>query len=196
MTTELDADDLLDMQGLQGGDDIALNRLMSRHKEKLFHYLIRLLQDESDALDLAQESFVRVYLNRTKFKASYRFSTWLYSIATNLARDRIRWRARHPNVSMEAPISNTEARLADTFVESRLAPSEQLEKNERVAEIQRALASIPEELRTPLILSEYENLSHAEIGEILKCTPKAVENRTYRARQLLREKLRHLMVAG
>ena len=193
MTTESDSDDSLDMEAMQTGDDIALNRIMGRHKEKLFHYLIRLLQDESDALDLAQESFARVYLNRNKFNPKLRFSTWLYTIATNLARDRVRWRTRHPNVSLETPIANTEAKVADTLVESRLQPAEQLQQNERVAEIQRALAEIPEELRSALVLFEYENLSHAEIGEILKCTAKAVENRIYRARQQLKARLRHLV---
>jgi len=193
MATEPDSADSFDMDALQRGEDVALNRIMSRHREKLFHYLIRLLQDESDALDLAQESFVRVYLNRARFNPRQRFSTWLYAIATNLARDRIRWRTRHPNVSLETPIANTEARLADILVEPHLPPAEQLQRNERVTEIQRALAAIPEELRTPLVLSEFENLTHAEIGQILKCTAKAVETRIYRARQQLREKLRHLV---
>lgn len=192
MSTELDSQDALDMEALRGGDDIALNRIMSRHRDKLFYYLIRLLQDESEARDLAQESFVRVYLNRAKFNPKRRFSTWVYAIATNLARDRVRWLTRHRNVSLDAPAKDSEATLSDTLVESKREPDEELQHNERVNEIKRALATLPEDLRTPLVLAEYENLSHAEIGEILKCTAKAVENRIYRARQQLREKLRHL----
>ena len=193
MATETDADDALDMEALKGGDDLALNRLMARHREKLFHYLIRVLQDESEALDLAQEAFVRVYVNREKFNPRHRFSTWVYTIATNLARDRMRWLARHRNVSLEAPVGNSDVKLADILVETDRQPGEQLQHQERVAEIKRALALLAEDLRTPLLLSEYENLSHAEIGEILGCTAKAVENRIYRARQQLREKLRHLV---
>ena len=193
MATEQDAEDALDMGALKGGDDIALNRLMARHRDKLFHYLIRLLQDEYEAVDLAQESFVRVYLNRDKFNPAHRFSTWLYAIATNLARDKIRWRGRHRNVSLDAPSPNSEATLSDTLVEPDPEPGQELERSERVSEIKQALAALPEELRTPLVLSEYEDLSHAEIGEILKCSAKAVETRIYRARQQLRAKLGHLV---
>ncbi len=192
MATELDSEDALDMEALRGGDDLALNRIMSRHREKLYHYLIRLLQDESEALDLAQETFVRVYVNRAKFNPRHRFSTWVYSIATNLARDRARWLSRHRNVSLDAPAKDSNVTLSDTLVEPRLEPDERLQQNERITEIKRSLASLPEELRTPLVLSEYEGLSHAEIGDILKCTAKAVENRVYRARQQLRQKLHHL----
>ena len=68
MATDSDAVDTLDMQSLQAGEELAMNRLMARHREKVFHYLIRLLQDEAEALDLAQETFVRIFLNRDKFK--------------------------------------------------------------------------------------------------------------------------------
>ena len=193
MRTEEDSQDASDMEALCAREVLALNRIMGRHREKLYHYLIRLLQDESEALDLAQETFVRVYLNRTKFNPKHRFSTWLYTIATNLARDRARWLSRHPNVSMDAPHGQSEATLGDTLVEAKPEPDQRLQQEERVSEIKSVLATLPEELRTPLILAEYENLSQVEIGEILKCTPKAVENRIYRASQQLREKLRHLV---
>lgn len=194
MATDSDAADTLDMQSLQAGEDLALNRLMDRHREKVFHYLIRLLQDETEALDLAQETFVRVFLNRHKFNLKNRFTSWLYAIATNLARDRIRWLSRRPNISIDVPVNpGSELTLADSLPENGPVPSEQLQQSERVQELKNALAQIPEELRAPLILVEYENLSQAEIAEILRCTPKSVENRLYRARKLLREKLKHLM---
>src|SRR5260370_967835 len=69
---------------------------------KLFHYLIRCLQDEDDAADLAQETFVRVYRQRAKFDLGQKFSTWLYAIATNLVKDRYRYRTRHPQVPLDA----------------------------------------------------------------------------------------------
>jgi len=192
MVTECDAADTSDMQALRSGDDFALNRIMGRHREKIFHYLIRLLQDNEEALDLAQETFVRVYLNREKFNPKNRFSSWMYAIATNLARDRMRWLARHRNVSLEAPVGNSEVSLADSLKENRLAPNESLERDEQITQVKEALAEIPEELRTPLVLVEYEDMSQAEIASVLNCTPKAVENRLYRARKLLREKLGRL----
>src|SRR5437867_4020651 len=97
-----DEQDKSDMARLAAGHDAALDDLMGRHAERLYHYLLRLLQNETEASDVAQEAFVRVYLNRVKFKPAYKFATWVYTIATNLARDLQRQRARHPHVSLEA----------------------------------------------------------------------------------------------
>ena len=180
--------DARDMARLARGHEAALNGLMERHEEKLFHYLIRLLQDESDAADTAQEAFVRVYEHRMKFDARHKFSTWLYAIATNLARNRLRWRARHPQVSLHAE-RDGETGWEHSLPDGALAPDETLAASERAETVRRAVAEIPEDLRTPLILAEYERLSHAEIGGILKCSVKAVESRIYRARQHLRAAL-------
>src|SRR2546426_9586813 len=97
-----DEQDVLDMTELIEGHDAALNDLMERHGPKLFHYLIRCLQNEEDAADAAQEVFVRVYQNRARFDPRQQFSTWLYAIATNFVKDRYRYRARHPQVSLDA----------------------------------------------------------------------------------------------
>jgi RNA polymerase sigma-70 factor (ECF subfamily) len=182
--------DALDMARLAGGHEAALNDLMDRHGLKLFHYLIRQLQDEAEAGDLAQETFVRVFLHRRKFKPGASFSTWLYTIATNLARDRIRSRARRPQVSLEAESEITGATLGDTLPEQGSSPSEALLAEERAEAVRSALALLPEELRTPLVLAEYEDLPQSEIATILDCSIKAVETRIYRARRQLRSILK------
>lgn len=184
-----DAVDNTDMERLAAGSDAALSALMERHGEKLFHYLIRLLQDETDAADLAQETFVRVYQKRDKFDGRGKFSTWLYSIATNLARDRLRWRMRHPNVSLEAESEETGHRLADALPADTVEPSVHLEKAEQADAVRKAIAALPEEQRIPLFLAEYDDKSHSEIAAILNCSAKAVENHLYRARQRLRQML-------
>lgn len=183
---ELDA---ADMQRLGAGHDAALNELMGRHGERLFHYLIRSLQSEDEAADLAQEAFVRVYQNRAKFDAGQKFSTWLYAIASNLVKDRYRWRSRHPQVSLDAENEQTGNNLRDYLPAHDPTPSEHLQSDERAEAVRRAVAALPEDLRTPLLLAEYEERSHAEIGGILGCTAKAVELRIYRARQQLRASL-------
>ncbi len=177
------------MGRLAGGHDAALNDLMERHGERLFHYLIRVLQDEQEAADLAQETFARVYLHRAKFKTGRKFSTWLYAIATNLARDRLRWLSRHRHVSLEGRPDNEEAGLQNVLPADTPGPRDRLESEERVAAVRRALAALPEDLRVPLVLAEYEEQSHAEIAEVLDCSAKAVEMRIYRARQQLRASL-------
>lgn len=188
-----DDQDRTDMARLVAGGDAALNDLMERHAEKLFHYLVRSLQSEEDAADLAQETFVRVYQNRARFDANHKFSTWLYVIATNLVKSRYRYRTRHPQVSLDAENEVTGESFRESVASDKPTPSESLQGAERAEAVRNAVGQLPEELRTPLILSEYEELSHAEIGAILACTPKAVETRIYRARKLLRENLSWLL---
>ena len=179
------------MAQLCAGDDPALNALMDRHGERLFYYLLRQLANQSDAADLAQETFVRVYQHRSRFNPAHKFSTWLYTIATNLLRDRFRWHKRHPQVSLDAEREETGA-LRDTLPDTAASPADQMASAERAAEVRKAIEALPEDLRTALILSEYEGLAHAEIGAVLNCTAKAVENRLYRARNQLRQKLGNL----
>src|SRR5580765_5418880 len=188
-----DEQDARDMARLAGGHDASLNDLMERHAEKLFHYLLRSLQDESDAADLAQETFVRVYQHRANFDARQNFSTWLYAIASNLVRDRFRWRSRHRQVSIDAENEATGNDFREKLSGHGPSPSESLQAEERAEAVRRAVAALPEELRLPLILAEYEGRSQAEISEILGCSVKAVETRIYRARQQLRVGLGKLM---
>jgi len=184
-----DEQDALDMARLAAGHDAALNDLMTRHAEKVFHYLVRSLQDEADAADLAQETFVRVYRNRAKFNRAQKFSTWIYAIASNLVRDRYRWRARHPQVSFYAEEGQREWGLKDTLPAADPPPDEMLQTRERARVVREAVAALPEELKQPLILAVYHNLPQAEIARILNCSVKAVEMRIYRARQQLRAAL-------
>src|SRR5437773_1325134 len=187
--------DRSDMERLAKGHDDALNSLIERHSKKLFHYLIRQLQNEQDAEDLAQETFVRVYRHRGRFDPAQKFTTWLYTIATNLSRDHLRWRSRHPQVSMDSKDTETETTLENHLPSEAASPDAQLQQSETAEGVRRAIAALPEDLRTALILSEYESLSHSEIAAILNCTSKAVETRLYRARKILRERLPHDVIS-
>lgn len=192
-TESTDAIDRQDMARLAAGQDSALNDLMNRHAQRLFHYLIRQLRDESDAEDTAQETFVRVFQNRSRFDPKHRFSTWLYSIATNLARDRQRWRSRHPQVSLDAENDSSGGDLQDKLPATGATPEEKMIGGERADAVRSAIAKLPEDLRTVILLFEYEGQSQQEIAKVLDCTPKAVEMRLYRARQELRSSLTRLL---
>ena len=181
------------MKRLASGHEAALNELMERHAPKLFNYLLRCLQNEEDAADTAQESFVRVYQSRGRFDPRQRFSTWLYAIATNLVKDRFRYRTRHPQVSLDAENEMIGKDFRETLPEHAPSPSETAAAAERAQTVRQAVSALPDELRIPLILAEYEERSHAEIGEILRCSPKAVETRISRARQHLRVSLAGLL---
>jgi RNA polymerase sigma-70 factor (ECF subfamily) len=191
-TPPTEAEDRQDLARLCAGQDSALAALMQRHGERLFHYFIRLLQDEAEAADLTQETFARVYLHRARYQPRHKFSTWLYTIATNLARDRQRWLARHPQISIHA-CRGGERDWADRLPAFGNTPAEHVEAQERADAVRRALAELPEDLRVPLVLVEYEEQSHAEIAAVMDCSVKAVEMRIYRARQFLRDRLVFLL---
>ncbi|MDX1951045.1 MAG: sigma-70 family RNA polymerase sigma factor [Verrucomicrobiota bacterium] len=177
------------MERLIAGQDAALNDLMERHAAKLFNFFIRCLQNEEDAADTAQETFVRVYQNKNRFDRRQKFTTWLYAIASNLVKDRYRWRSRHPTVSLDAKADDQKHDFRDFLPDQKPSPSETAQNQELKEAVRRAVAQLPEELRLPLILSEYEEKSHSQIGAILGCSAKAIETRIYRARQRLREPL-------
>lgn len=182
------------MERLASGHDGGLNALMDRHGQKLFHYLIRSLGNEEDAADLAQETFVRVYQNKSRFNPQLKFSTWLYSIATNLVKDRYRWRSRHPTVSLDGQAGD-EHSLQQTIADEKASPREKLVESERTETVRRAVFDLPEELRIPLILFEYEDQTQAEIAATLNCSVKSVETRIYRARKQLKQSLKDLASA-
>ena len=187
---QADARDRTDMERLAAGHDAALNDLMERHATPVFHFLCRMVSNEDDANDLAQETFVRVFRARASFRTGEKFSTWLFTIAANLARNHFRWRSRHPNVSLEAETGEAEQTLGSTLPANDPAPNEQALAAERAAAVRTAVGKLPEDLREAVVLCEWEERSVAEASAILDVTPKAVESRLYRARQILREWLK------
>lgn len=171
--TDTDEDAML---ALQRGEDLALNRLMARWERPLRSFLFRSTHNEHDALDLAQETFVRIYQHRARYRTGARFSTWMFQIALNLARDHARRQRRRPTTTLaDAPEQATD-----------VTPGRQITDAETAAAVRAAIASLPQDLREAVLLSEFENLSHAEIAEIVAATPKAIETRLYRAREKLR----------
>ncbi len=188
--TNTDAHDRADMERLIAGHDTALNDLMERHATPVFRFLCRRVGNEDDANDLAQETFVRVFRARASFRTNEKFSTWLYTIAANLARNHFRWRARHPNISLETEIGEAEQTLGGALPANDPAPNEQALATERAKAVRIAVSKLPEDLREAIVLCEWEECSVAEAAAILETTPKAVESRLYRARQILRERLK------
>jgi RNA polymerase sigma-70 factor, ECF subfamily len=192
-STDADARDRADMERLAAGQDTALNDLMGRHATPVFHFLCRMLANEDDASDLAQETFVRVYRARESFRANKKFTTWLFTIAANLARNHYRWRSRHPNVPLDAEPETGDQTLASTLPAKNATPSDQALAAERAAAVRAAVNELPADLREAIVLCEWEERSVAEAAAILNTTPKAVESRLYRARQILRKQLKSWM---
>jgi len=185
-------DDGLLMARLQAGDDTALAMLMSRWEMPVKAVIARIVLNATEAEDLAQEAFVRVWQQRGRFRPGAEFRPWLFAIAINLARNRLRWWRRRPEVTLDQ-WDNAGGR--EVAADAVRVPGEgsvrwTMEQAELAAAVRAAIAALPVDLREALILSEYELLSQAEIAKIVGATVKAVETRIYRAKQKLRHALR------
>lgn len=188
-TTEMDAQDRADILRLVGGDERALDALMDRHSTSIYRFLYRMVGHEEDANDLAQETFVRVFQHCRSYKPEARFSTWLYTIAGNLARNHYRWRSRHSDLPLDAPTDSSERTWLDRVASSLPSPSEAVGGSERFEAVRVAIEQLPSDMREMIILTEWEECTVGEVARILQTTPKAVESKLYRARKLLREAL-------
>ena len=178
------------MLRLKGGDDLALNELMGRWQKQLVGFILRYAGNEQDALDLAQETFVRVFESRERYEPRSKFSTWLFTIATNLCRNQARWRERHPTVTLHATGENDDdSGLESTLPAAGDTPSDSAEREDLASAVREAIQALPHDLKTAVLLFEYQDQGYEEIAAALGCTPKAVETRLYRARQFLRESL-------
>lgn len=176
------------MLRLKNGEDWVLNELMTRWQQPLVSFIYRYMGCKTEALDLAQETFVRVYETRHRYRVRGKFSTWLFEIAANLCRNYMRWRQRRGESVIE-PWDNEDAELAEYLQTPEDSPDQAMMRSESVLSLRRAIAELPHDLKTVILLYEYESLSYAEISSVAGCSAKAVEMRLYRARQLLRDKL-------
>ena len=179
------------MSRLQAGEDAALAPLMLRWEVPVKRFIFRLIGNTADAEDLAQEVFVRVYTKRASYRVGAKFSTWCFSIAANQAKNRLRWWRRRPELSLDA-WTEAGGETADEGP-GGIQASNAAVLGEQGGAGQKAVAGLPLYLRTAIVLFEYEQQSVIEIAEALDCTPKAVENRLYRARQKLTEMLSTLL---
>lgn len=179
-----EAADMETMQRLQCGDNLALNELMERWQKPVLGFAFRYVGNREDAVDIAQETFVRVYEYRDRFAGTGKFSTWLFSIAANLCRNHARWLSRHPSVPLDAGEESCKEHK-----DSAPQPWENAERDDLAGAVREQVQALPHDLKTVVLLSVYDERPHAEIAEMLHCTAKAVETRLYRARQLLRTAL-------
>lgn len=176
------------MARLQAGDDRALDSLMQRWEVPLRRFAERYLHNETEALDLAEETFVRVYRHRERFRPGSKFSTWLFAIALNLCRDRSRRANVRPIVFLDAA-ALARASDAEAGRAGNDSPDFSADRAERAGAVRAAVSTLPEPLRTAVLLCEFEGMSQADAAAVAGCTVKAIETRLYRARAELRKAL-------
>jgi RNA polymerase sigma factor (sigma-70 family) len=179
--------DLPLIQALQAGDDSALNELINRHREPLFHFVFRVVRDETVAGDVVQEAFVRAYFGAAKFKPRATVKTWLYAIALNLSRDHARRLFKQRGV---VPLEdNTQSKRGAEIADAAPLANDAARSHDDFARLQRAIDQLPPKLREALVVFSLEGKSQRESADILGTTPKTVELRVYHAKKKLRELL-------
>ncbi len=183
--TEL-SDNLL-MKSVADGDAGSFDILVSRHQNRLVNYLFRMTRNRETAMDLAQETFIRVYKAADRYEHTRAFSTWLYRIATNLAINNIKRKKIVRFISWET--IKTATGLKKRLSHKDPDPEQKLLMSERQKLVWDLLNSMPAKYRTPLILKDIEGLPYARISEIMNLNEGTVKSRLNRGRKLLREKV-------
>ena len=168
---------------VQEGQNQAFDILVGRYKNRLYSYLFRLLGNESEAEEFAQETFVRAYMHADKYKTIARFSTWLYTIGTNLVRNRIRNIKRRPRmISMWTEDSGGEDGRWVDLKDNSPTPEETMDQKRLQELIQQAIEKIPSKYRPPFVLREINGLTYEEIAATTGLKLGTVRSRINRGR--------------
>lgn len=176
------------------GDEDAFAEIVGRYRNQITNFLYRFLNDYDEAVDLAQETFVRVYFAIDRYHTQFAFSTYIYRIATNLAISEIRRRKRRKLLSLTGLFqSDEDADVEYQPADERNLPDADLIEDEQSRTIAKAIAALPEKYRVPILLRDIEGRSYDEIAAIMDLGLGTTKSRISRARGLLKEKLDHYL---
>lgn len=180
------------IEATKRGDEAAFALIVGRYRNPITNYLYRFLNDYEEAVDLAQETFVRVYFAIDRYHTDYAFSTYIYRIATNLAISELRKRKRRTILSLTG-LFQTDADDATEFqpTDEKALPDESFLDDEQGRVIAKAIATLPPKYRVPVVLRDIEGRSYEEIANILQLGLGTTKSRISRARALLKGKLKH-----
>jgi len=178
------AEDQLLVERAQKGDKRAFDLLVLKYQHKIVKLIMRYVRDPSEALDVAQEAFIKTYRALPKFRGDSAFYTWLYRIAINTAKNHLVAMKRRP-VDFEVDLQDPEsyelnARLRDIDTPDRIMQREELRET-----VEGAIAGLPEELRVAIVLREIEGMSYEEIARAMDCPVGTVRSRIFRAREAI-----------
>lgn len=196
MPVNLDPDTALMLRAKQG-DGGAFTALVEKYKQPVMNLAFRTLRDVTEAEDLAQNVFVQVWKAAPRYEPTAKFSTWLFTIARNLCLNEIRRRTRHPAASLDQTRADADDQPLYQVEDKRVAPAtEELLRGELVEKVDAALAGLPENQRTALLLCRQEELSYEEIATVLGCSLSATKSLIHRARETLKLRLKPYLQTG
>lgn len=182
--------DLALVQAAQRGDKRAFAQLVEKYEQRVYNLARKMMRDQQDAEDVLQETFISVYRNLGNFHSDSSFSTWLYRIATNASLMKLRSR-KPPPLSLDEPVESGDGAntLPHEIVDWGITPEQALLSGETRAQMDAAIANLPESLRAVFVLRDIEGLSVQETADVLDISIPNVKTRLHRARLLLRENL-------
>ncbi|MEO7842402.1 MAG: sigma-70 family RNA polymerase sigma factor [Candidatus Eisenbacteria bacterium] len=174
-------------------DTKAFTELVRRYQTRVIHLVSRLLNDRVVSEDLAQEVFVRVHLHRRNYRTGSKFSTWLFTIAANLAKNEIRRRKRRRNWTSLDELQEQLQDASMQFADPKANKEVDLEREQLSGMVGSAIATLPERYRVALVLRDIDGLAYEEISQILKIPGGTVRSRINRARLMLKRKLEPML---
>lgn len=179
------------IKAIKKGDQNAYAEIVEIYKNKVYQLCYRMLGNRHEAEDVAQEAFIRAYINIHTYNPDMKFSSWLYRIATNLSIDRIR--KKKPDFYLDAEVRGTDGlTMYSQLASTDASPEDTLESLELQEIVQKAILKLPEKYRSVIVLKYIEELSLQEISEILDLPVGTVKTRIHRGREALRKQLGHL----
>jgi len=181
------------VRAIQAGDIAAFDQLVLKHKDKLFNFIYWFLGDYQEANDCAQETFIKVFKSINNFRFESAFSTWLYRIAMNTCKNRLKssaYRWKKKTVPFENPEGSNGGNFSSAIRNDSTSPVNELEKKERMMLIQKSINSLPEEQKRVVVLRDIQGLSYDEIAVISGLNLGTVKSRLARGRLELRNKLK------
>lgn len=186
------------MLAVKRGDSAAFTALVERWQQPILYFIYRMLPDQEEAEDLAQNVFVQVWRTADRYEPAARFSTFLFTIARNLCLNELRRRHRHPADRLDAPVSGDDGEeMGRQFEDARQRHAgAEVESSELFAKVDEAVADLPEKQRLALALCRDGELSYEEIAEVVELTVPATKSLIFRAREVLRRRLKAYLGDG
>jgi RNA polymerase sigma-70 factor (ECF subfamily) len=178
------------MTRIAKGDGDAFEILVDRHQASVLNLIYRFIGDRTQAKDLAQEVFIKVWQAAKTYRPEAKFTTWIYRIATNVCFNELKSARRRRWFQFRRSNEDNEGSIEETFSDGSPTAEDLLLERERSRQISDALQSLPDNQRMALVLKRYDDLSYAEIAQIIGCSVSAVESLLVRAKRTLQEKLK------